>query len=132
MRVDGQCHCGAIQFEADVDPETCGICHCTDCQALTGAAFRVIVRAPAATFVLRGTPTVYVKTADSGTQRAHAFCSVCGSPVYSCAIRDPETYSLRLGTLRQRAQLRPLRQAWCDSALPWAMNLEGIEKRARQ
>src|SRR5262249_56617058 len=63
MRVDGRCHCGAITFEAEVDPESTGICHCTDCQALTGTAFRVTVKAPADRFVLRGKPTVYVKTA---------------------------------------------------------------------
>ena len=74
MRVDGRCHCGAITFEAEVDPESTGICHCTDCQALTGTAFRVTVKAPAESFVLRGKPTVYVKTADSGNRRGHAFC----------------------------------------------------------
>jgi hypothetical protein len=132
MKVDGRCHCGAITYEAEVDPETAGICHCTDCQALTGSAFRVIVRAAAETFVLRGTPTIYVKTADSGTKRAHAFCSVCGTPIYASAVNDPPTYSLRLGTIRQRRELRPHRQIWCASALPWSMNLEAFEKHDRQ
>ena len=57
MHVDGQCFCGAIRFEADADPESCILCHCTDCQALTGSAFRAIVRAPAESFrVLAGAP----------------------------------------------------------------------------
>ncbi len=132
MKVDGRCHCGAITHEADVDETAVGICHCTDCQALTGTAFRVTVRAPAETFVLHGRPTVYVKTADSGTKRAHAFCPTCGSPVYAAAPEGPTTYSLRLGALRQRHQLRPRRQTWCDSALPWSMNLESFEKYDRQ
>jgi len=132
MKVDGHCHCGAISYEADVDPTTAGICHCTDCQALTGSAFRVIVRAPAATFVLRGSPTIYIKTADSGTRRAHAFCPTCGSPVYASAVQDPPTYSLRIGTLRQRHALPPLRQIWCQSALPWSMNVESLDRHDRQ
>ena len=62
MHIDGRCHCGAISFEAEVDPETTGICHCTDCQTLTGTAFRVTVKAQAEDYVLRGTPTIHVKT----------------------------------------------------------------------
>jgi len=133
MRVDGRCHCGAISFEAEVDPETTGICHCTDCQGLTGTAFRVTVRAPADRFVLRGKPTIYVKTADSGRRRAHAFCPTCGSPIYATSA-DPKFYGLRVGTLRQRRELRPRRQSWCASALPWSSDLEelGLERHQHQ
>ncbi|TIO39203.1 MAG: GFA family protein, partial [Mesorhizobium sp.] len=46
MRIDGACHCGAITYEAEVDPEKTSICHCADCQQLTGTAFRVTVGAP--------------------------------------------------------------------------------------
>ena len=66
MKIDGGCHCGAIAYEAEVDPETAGICHCTDCQQLTGTAFRVIVFASEEAFrIVRGTPKIYVKTADN-------------------------------------------------------------------
>ena len=71
MKIDGSCHCGAIAYEAEIDPETVGICHCTDCQQLTGTAFRVTAFAPGSAFrIVRGTPKVYVKTAESGNQRA--------------------------------------------------------------
>ena len=43
MKIDGSCHCGAIRYEAEVDPGGVSICHCTDCQKLTGSAFRVTV-----------------------------------------------------------------------------------------
>src|SRR6185436_1303430 len=71
MKVDGACHCGAIRYEAEIDPADVGICHCRDCQTLTGSAYRVAVRAPAETMRVTGTPSVYIKTADSGTKRAH-------------------------------------------------------------
>jgi hypothetical protein len=133
MKVQGRCHCGRISYEAEVDPAAVVICHCTDCQTLTGSAFRTIVRAPAETFVLHGgPPKIYVKTADSGSKRAHAFCPDCGAPVYSAAIQDPPTYSLRVGALDRRAELRPTRQKWCSSALPWAMDLTGIEQVSRE
>jgi hypothetical protein len=132
MKVDGSCHCGAITFEADVEPETARICHCTDCQQLTGTAFRSTVQARAETFVLRGSPTLYVKTADSGNKRTHAFCPTCGAPVFAAALPNPKTYSVRLGSLRQRHEIRPRAQYWCRSALPWSTSVEGLEKHDRQ
>ena len=118
MHVNGSCHCGRIRYEADVDPALVSACHCTDCQVLSGSPYRVSVRAPAATFKLTsGTPKTYVKTADSGNRRVHAFCADCGAPVYACAPADPPFYSLRVGGLQQRpvaaapTDLVPLRGA---------------------
>jgi len=133
MKIEGRCHCGQITYEAVVDPDKVAICHCTDCQMLTGSAYRANIQAPAETFVLRtGQPKIYIKTAESGTKRAHAFCPNCGTPIYSSAITDPPTYSLRVGGIKQRAKLRPMRQIWCRSALPWSMDLRGVEQLSRQ
>jgi hypothetical protein len=124
MKVNGRCHCGSISFEAEVDPATAGVCHCTDCQNLTGSAWRISVRASGESFRLSGeAPTIYVKTADSGARRAHAFCPKCGTPIYAAAIENPTAYSLRVGTLAERAELCPQRQIWRRSALPWALDL---------
>jgi len=71
MKIEGACHCGTITYEAVVDPDKVAICHCTDCQTLSGSAFRTVVPAPKETFTLRtGQPKIYVKTAESGTKRA--------------------------------------------------------------
>ena len=70
MEIDGQCHCGRVTYEAEIDPAKVSICHCTDCQTLSGSAFRVNIQAPAEHFVLlSGTPKSYVKTAESGNKR---------------------------------------------------------------
>lgn len=128
MRVHGSCHCGRIAYEAEVDPARVGICNCTDCQMLTGSVFRVSVPAPKAGFrLLRGRPKVYVKTADSGVKRRHSFCPDCGTPVHATEDSDdPQSYSLRVGCLAQKAQLPPQRQIWCKSALPWARDAAGV------
>jgi hypothetical protein len=52
MKIDGSCHCGRIRFEAEVDPATVVICHCTDCRTLSGSAFRTVVPTKEGTFVL--------------------------------------------------------------------------------
>jgi hypothetical protein len=50
MNVEGRCHCGAIQFQATVDPQASFICHCLDCQTVSGSAFRLNVSASAEGF----------------------------------------------------------------------------------
>jgi hypothetical protein len=106
---------------------TVTICHCTDCQTLTGSAFRANIPAPAAQFVLHsGAPKSYVKTADSGNRRRHAFCGDCGTPIYACAVDDPQSYSLRIGTITQRAAFSPRRQIWRRSALAWVDEIAAV------
>lgn len=119
MKIDGQCHCGQISFTAEVDPAAMTICHCTDCQTLTGSAFRANVQARAEGFEMRGIPASYIKTAESGAQRRHAFCANCGTPIYSSDVENPPAYALRVGTIRQRAAFTPRRQIWRRSAMPW-------------
>jgi hypothetical protein len=133
MKVEGRCHCGQITFEADIDPEGIRICHCTDCQTLSGSAYRVNVQTPAESFVLlSGQPKIYIKTAESGNKRAHAFCPNCGTPIYAAAPHDTQTYVLRVGTLKQRAELQPNRQIWFRSALPWSTDIREVEQIERQ
>jgi hypothetical protein len=127
MKVEGSCHCGQLSFEAEINPDDVRICHCTDCQVLSGSAYRVNVKAPVAGFVLKsGTPKVYVKTAESGNRRAHGFCADCGTQIYSADEQQPRAYSIRVGTLKQRAELRPTRQIWYRSALPWVTDIRDV------
>ncbi|HEY1314879.1 MAG TPA: GFA family protein [Steroidobacteraceae bacterium] len=134
MKVEGRCHCGAISYQAEIDPDGVRICHCTDCQTLTGSAYRVNVQTPAASFVLRsGQPKIYIKIAESGNQRAHAFCPDCGTPIYAAAAGpNPPNYALRVGTLKQRHELKPKRQIWSRSQLPWVQDLHDVVRVDRQ
>jgi hypothetical protein len=133
MEIDGACHCGYITYEATVDPERVGICHCTDCQTLSGSAFRTYVLAPKDGFrLLTGQPKVYVKTGESGAKRTQTFCPECGTPIYSAAPEDPQVFSIRAGTARQRHELVPKSQIWCRSAQTWLKDLESIERFAVQ
>jgi hypothetical protein len=128
MKVHGQCHCGAITYEAEVGVGTINVCHCLDCQTPTGSAFRANIQTPARGFsLLSGTARRYIKTADSGAKRVHALCEICGAPVYSCDPENPKIYSLRVGALNERALLgRPVRQIWTKRRLPWIPKLEGV------
>ena len=109
MKVDGGCHCGHIRYEAEVDPDKVVICHCTDCQTLSGSAFRTVVPTNEGTFkLLSGEPKVYVKTGESGNKREQTFCPDCGSPIYSGPVGEAaKVVGLRVGTIRQRDSSSP-------------------------
>ena len=127
MKVHGRCHCGEIVYEAEIDPAQVSICHCTDCQTLTGTAYRVSVPAKAGDLrFLKVTPKIYVKTAESGRQRAQGFCGTCGTPIYAADPHEAKLFNLRTGVLAERAELKPLRQIWCRSALDWVGELGGM------
>jgi hypothetical protein len=130
MKITGSCHCQAIQYEAEVDPDAASVCHCTDCQVLSGTAFRVSVRAAEGTFrITAGEPRIYVKTAESGRQREQAFCERCGSPIYATSPGpEPRVYSIRAGTIHERAELTPNRQIWARSKLPWLHALPALDR----
>ena len=134
MKVEGRCHCGSIAYEAEVDPGMVQICHCLDCQTLTGSAFRVAVPASPKTFrLISGEPKIYMKVADSGSRRGHAFCGDCGAPVYRLPTDNNPNYALRLGGLDQRAELgSPWRQIWAKRRLPWLLDIVGIPQLEAQ
>src|SRR5262245_32002745 len=71
--IDGRCHCGAIRYVASIDPDEVSICHCTDCQSLTGSPFRVTVTVARDAIDITGEPTLYVKRADNGRRRMQYF-----------------------------------------------------------
>ena len=76
--------------------------------------------------LLSGTPKTYVKTAECGKRRLHAFCGDCGTPIYACAVNNPQSYGLRAGAITQRAAFSPARQGWRRSALHWLDALAAV------
>ena len=134
MKIDGGCHCGRIRYEAEVDPATVVVCHCTDCQTFSGSAFRTVVLTKPDTFaLLSDAPKVYVKTAESGNRRQQTFCPTCGTPIYSAPVSgDTKVVVLRVGAIRQRDQLLPREQYWFRSSQAWLPNLSKIKKQDEQ
>ena len=135
MRIDGGCHCGQITFTAEVNPEQVLICHCSDCQALSGSPYRTIVPAIEGPFQIeRGNPKIYVKTAEDGAKRAQAFCPECGSPIYAAPVGEAslQFIGIRVGLIKQKDQLKPNKQIWCRSSLDWVQDLSDVSRSETQ
>ncbi|MEL6217605.1 MAG: GFA family protein [Pseudomonadota bacterium] len=133
MRVDGQCHCGRIAYVAEVDPEQVYLCHCEDCQSISGGAGRWAASVAVSDFrLIRGETRAYVKRSAAGTESHQHFCAHCASPIYSTAPHKPEMVRLRVGTANQRGDLPPRAEVWVRSAQPWALTARDTKKLDRQ
>ena len=128
MKIDGACHCGYITYVAEIDPDKAGLCHCTDCQTLSGSAFRIVAFTREDGFKLvSGEPKIYVKTSESGSKRTQAFCPECGTPIFSGPVGEgAKVHSVRVGTIRQRDQLLPKTQLWLRSSQRWLAELGSV------
>lgn len=128
MKVDGGCHCGNIRYEAAIEADRVIVCHCTDCQTLSGSAFRVVVQTtPGKFWLLNGEPKIYTKIAESGAAREQGFCPECGTPIFSRPVGGQTlALGLRVGTINQRNDLVPRDQYWSRSSQSWLTGLRDI------
>ena len=132
MQIEGSCHCGRITFTAEIDPLRVVVCHCSDCQVLSGSPFRIIVPAPMRSFVVNGEPRRYIKIAGSGNRRVQAFCPECATPLFGAPDENAEYVTVRLGCVKQRAALTPHAQVWTRSSMPWLSDIPGLPTCQKQ
>jgi len=134
MKIDGGCHCGQIKFRAEVDTNHVLICHCTDCQTLSGSAYRTVAPAKEGTFeITSGNLKMYEKTAEDGSIRIQSFCPDCGTPIYSSPPQGtPGFFGIRVGAVKQRDQLVPKNQIWTRSSQTWTQDLSHMPKTETQ
>ncbi|MFT4676895.1 MAG: hypothetical protein ACJAX5_002886 [Patiriisocius sp.] len=128
----GQCLCGQIQYEFDVEPAISGVCHCKNCQRQAGSAFSTLCGVPKAAFKITGSPKVYEDgDTDSGNSVQRFFCENCGSPIYSTLGSQPDLLFLKTGTLDDTQSFAPQFQAYCETKQNWVSLLEDVPQMAR-
>ena len=130
MKINGSCHCGRITYSAEINTDAVYLCHCTDCQSISGSPFRWAVPVAEADFeLLSGQPKTYIKKiSKSGVESHQVFCPECASPIYSTnSESEPKTLNLRLGTADQRSQLKPKMQYWYRSVQKWVDDIDQVD-----
>ena len=121
-KIEGGCLCGAIRYTTNAKPIMTVLCNCKNCQRQAGSAFSIIVAVPRGALQVRGQPTIYNDTGDSGMRVVRKFCNQCGSPLISEPEATPKLDWVKAGTLDDTSWLKPTVNLWCDSAQAW-MNL---------
>ena len=116
--ISGSCLCGSVRFEISGRLGPAGYCHCSQCRKASGSAFaaNASVRRRYLSFQ---SGEEKIREYESSPGKYRAFCSGCGSPVYSRTDKDPETLRIRLGTLDSDPGRRPTGHVFVASKAPW-------------
>jgi hypothetical protein len=115
-RLAGKCACGAVRYSV-VDAFLYALnCHCSNCRAATGSAFKAFA----------GIEREKLELTD-GSDRLLVFgedvlndtrCAACGSLLFS-VVRDGAYVHVALGSLVDAPGLRPTKHIFVGSKAPW-------------
>lgn len=121
----GRCLCGAVTYELSSEPQMMALCHCRDCQHVTGGEPAAVALIAKGGFKLRqGELRTYACQGDSGNRVERHFCAACGSHLLSGLESGPFD-AVKVGTLDEPLPLQPQIEIWTSSAQPWAHHPEG-------
>lgn len=122
-----------MTYSVDAEPVWQGVCHCSNCQRQTAAAFSTIVGVPSDALTVNGSTLASFKTASesyrSTTERR--FCSACGSPIFSTIESMPGVAFLKAGTIDDISWFEPTAEIWMRSAQPWTPHFENTTRYER-
>ena len=128
MKIEGGCLCGKVRYSAEADPAFVGLCHCKNCQRVSGTAFASVVALPKPALKLQGELKTFTDRGDSGKAMLRRFCPECGSSVVDEAEAMPNMVMILIGTLDDASWVKPTMEIYLDSAQPW-VSLGGERQR---
>ncbi|MET3917518.1 hypothetical protein ABID97_004300 [Variovorax sp. OAS795] len=104
----GGCACGTIRFEISDTPVGMNDCQCRDCQHRSGTGHgSYMAFASRAKVKLTGEAREWDVASDEGTVKRHAFCPVCGSPVYLTLPAAPDLFIVHAASLDDPSRYKP-------------------------
>ncbi len=123
MMITGGCQCGALRYRAEGEPLFQGMCHCRNCQRISGAGHVGFICLAEDTVTVEGETRSYASTGGSGTKATRYSCPTCHSVVFGRAEMMPGRINLYAGSLDDTSQFKPQvaiftrsRPLWDDSS----------------
>ena len=121
MAFKGRCLCGSTAYESSADPVAFMLCHCRDCQYVSGGEPAAVVVVPKDAFALtKGEVKGFAVKGESGKLVERQFCPTCGTPMFSALKGMPDLWAIKAGTMDDASKLKPTAFIWTKSAQPWA------------
>lgn len=127
---EGGCHCGAVRYSCEQEPEYTFYCHCTDCQKTTGSPMAMELMVPDSTFKSTGEVASYVVTGDSGNAVTRCHCANCGSGVFLTCASDPGYIFIKVGSLDDASWVEPQMHIFTASKQKWLVINDGLPQFA--
>ncbi len=127
--ITGGCLCGAVRYSTKAEPAMMAFCHCTDCQKQSGSAFSVNVLVPHGEIETTGDAlSKFDIKGTTGQNVSRNFCNQCGSPLFNVLDAFGGLAAIKAGTMDDSSWVKPGVQIWCDSAQPWGVLDDEIQK----
>ncbi len=120
MATRGQCHCGAVRWSAEGEPEHHAICHCGDCRRWSGAPMVGWIAWQADRVAVHGATGQY-RSSEHGVRE---FCAACGTGLfYRNEQTLPGIVDIQSGTLETPEDFPPGAQIMVKDRLSWSKGL---------
>lgn len=104
MKIAGGCYCKKVRYEAEGEPLMRGLCHCRECQYISGGGANVALAMPASGFkYTQGEPESFARD-DLESPVTREFCGTCGTSLLSKPPSFPDMVILKVGTMDDPAQ----------------------------
>jgi hypothetical protein len=116
----GGCACGAIRYETAREPIFENHCQCRDCQKRSGTGHGSYLTFPdRAEVTITGEAREWRVKGDSGSEKIHAFCPICGTPVYLTFAAAPKAIAFHAGSLDDPGRFDPRVVTYAIRAHAW-------------
>lgn len=120
--IQGGCLCRQARYRLTMEPLTCYVCHCTECQQRTGSAFSTaLIVMSEALELIKGTSSPYRASLSGGRIKSGLHCSECSTRLWGTIQSVPTIRVLQPGTLDEPTRFRPVAHVWARSSLPWVV-----------
>ena len=112
----GKCECGAVRYQVADEFLYAANCHCSNCRAGTGSAFKPFAGIEREKLTITaGVDEIAVFGEDDLNDTR---CGACGSFLFS-VVRDGEYVHVALGSLVDEPSIRPTEHIFVGSKAPW-------------
>jgi hypothetical protein len=120
LPLTGGCMCGGVRFELSEPLLGALFCHCKRCQRRTGTGVSTTaLTAPGSYRTVIGEELIgRWDPGDGGYVKA--FCSTCGSQLFTTNPENPDILAIRMGALDDDPGIRPAAHQFVDYAPAWA------------
>jgi hypothetical protein len=128
----GGCACGAVRYALPGQPVEQTHCQCRDCQRRSGtghSSWLVFAGVPETAII--GPASNWTSTGDGGTEKRHAFCPTCGTPVYLAFPAMPGIIAVTAASLDDPGRFAPRQVTWTRTAQPWDSLPPGLSAHAQ-
>ena len=129
--LSGKCECGAVRYSVADAFRYAANCHCSNCRAGTGSAFKPFAGIEREKLeITEGGDTLMVWGEEDLN---HTRCGICGSLLFS-VVRDGAYVHVALGSLVDAPSIRPTHHIFVGSKAPWfeiTDDLPQFEEHAR-